>query len=327
MLSLQRKILNERKVNGLHHLKPMLAKIKLTPFDNKNWIFETKYDGYRALALCNGKGKVELYSRNLLSFNSNYPGIVDELKKIPHSCLLDGEITAEDKNGVSHFQLLQHHDKQIKYDLKYYVFDILNLNGHDLTHLSLIERKELLRLLLKKTKMKHVLYSEHIIGKGISFYKRAVKKKEEGIMAKDSQSPYRINKRSNEWYKIKIVHEQEAIICGITEPKGSRSNFGALLLGVYNHRKLKYIGKCGTGFDDESLKELYHLFKPCFIDKPPFKISLKTKDKIQWLEPKYVCQVKFTEWTMQGSMRHPVFMGLRHDKNPKEVIREKIALK
>jgi bifunctional non-homologous end joining protein LigD len=322
-------IRNKKPTNSIDKtvlLKPMLAKIKEFPFDDDEWVFETKYDGYRALALCDGRGKVSLYSRNLMSFNSNYPGIVEELKKMPHHCILDGEVVVEDGKGLSNFQHLQNYRTAKDYTLKYYVFDLLNLDGKDLTNLPLLARKELLQLLLHKTKMKNVIYSEHIVGKGISLYKKAIKNKWEGIMAKNAKSPYRVDSRSSEWLKIKIVNEQEAIICGITEPKGSRSYFGAILLGVYENGKLEYIGKIGTGFDERTLKELFHDFKPSFINKSPFDKELRLRDTIQWMKPKFICQVKFTEWTKDGSMRHPVFMGLRRDLNPKNVAREKIFM-
>ncbi len=300
----------------------MLATLSEGAFDDKDWIFEIKYDGYRALAACDGQGNTELYSRNLLSFNKDFPDAVQNLETMSHQCLLDGEVVVEDDKGVSRFQLLQNYQNTKAGELKYYVFDILNLDGNDLTALPLIERKQLLQLLLKKEKLHNVIYSDHIEEKGISFFASAEKNGLEGIIAKDAHSPYRIDKRSSEWKKIKISKEQEAIIVGITQPKGQRNHFGALLLAVYDGAELQYIGNCGTGFDQKTLAELYKKFQPLFIDKSPFKQKIPLSATVQWIKPQLVCQVKFTEWTKDGSMRHPVFLGLRKDKKAKEVKRE-----
>jgi bifunctional non-homologous end joining protein LigD len=303
-------------------LKPMLAETADEPFDDPDWIFEIKYDGYRALADLDGTGNVELYSRNLLSFNNTYYPVHEELTKIGHDALLDGEIVVEDENGRSHFQLLQNYLSGNHGPLKYYVFDLLRLDGNNLTSLSLIERKELLKLLLKNQKLKTIFYSDHIEEKGKAFYDAALKNKLEGIMAKNAKGAYHPGSRSREWLKIKISSEQEAVIGGITEPRGSRKLFGSLLLGVYENGKLKYVGHCGTGFNEETLHNLYSKFEPYFISKSPFENAVKSNTKAQWVEPKFVCQVKFTEWTKDGSMRHPVFVGLRKDKNPLEVKKE-----
>jgi bifunctional non-homologous end joining protein LigD len=205
----------------------MLAKTAEKAFDDENWVFETKYDGYRALALCNGNGHVQLYSRNLLSFNNKYPQVVEQLQRIKHPCLLDGEVVIEDKTGRSQFQLLQNFMNTGKGNLKYYVFDLLQLNHEDLTGIELLKRKDLLKLLLSKSKLKNILFSEHVSTSGINFYKKAIKEGWEGIIAKRGDSLYLINKRSSDWLKIKIVKQQEAIIAGITAPKGSRSYFGS----------------------------------------------------------------------------------------------------
>ncbi len=301
----------------------MLAELKQTPFDDPEWVFEVKYDGYRALASCDGNGGVELYSRNLLSFNKDFEPFVTALAAMSHSCLLDGEVVIEDKTGRSRFQLLQNYQRNREGELKYYVFDLLKLDGNDLTGLPLLQRKELLKLLLSKQKFKNVFYSEHIVGKGTKAFKLAVKNKQEGIIAKKADSPYLANQRNSNWQKFKITNEQEVVIAGITMPKGGRNYFGALLLGVYNNDELEYVGKCGTGFDEKTLKALYGKFKPLFISKSPFKQRIKLIGKVRWMKPALVCQVKFTEWTDENSMRHPVFLGLRKDKSPYEVKREK----
>ncbi len=299
-------------------IKPMLARAIEKPFDNKDWVFEVKYDGYRTIAVIN-LDQVNLFSRNQLSFDKNFKTIADELTKIKHVAVLDGEIVVEDETGRSDFQLLQNYIKTGKGILKYYVFDILNLDGNDTSGLSLLERKELVEILLRKFPMSNVFYSQHIQEKGISFYQLATKKDLEGIMAKKTNSNYRAGKRSSEWLKIRISQQQEAIIIGVTESKTTRNYFGALLLAQYDDKKLRFIGKCGSGFKEETIKDLYQQFEPHFIDESPIKDKIVLADKIKWLKPNFVCQVKFTEWTQDHLLRHPVFQGLRIDKKANEV--------
>jgi bifunctional non-homologous end joining protein LigD len=304
-------------------LKPMLAKIGDKPFDNKDWVFETKYDGYRALALCNGHGEVKLYSRNLLSYNEKFPAVIKELERLKHPCLLDGEVVVEDKLGRPGFQLLQNYLTNGTGNLKYYVFDLLQLMNEVTRGLELTKRKELLKLLLGKTKLKCIFYSSHVKEYGIKFYSKALKKNWEGIIAKRANSLYLTNTRSSDWLKIKIAKQQEAIIAGFTAPQGTRKYFGAILLAAIKDGRLKYIGHCGTGFNEETLKNLYEKFKPLFTQKTPFTENVKPNQKVQWLKPRLVCEVKFTEWTGDENMRHPVYLGLREDKKWNEVTVEK----
>jgi bifunctional non-homologous end joining protein LigD len=301
----------------------MLAEVSETPFDNEGWIFEKKLDGYRALANIQDHN-VELYSRNLNSFNASYPSIVEELKKIGHTVILDGEVVAENGRGRSEFQLLQNTGNN-KPRLKYYVFDLLHLNGYDLYEVPLLERKDLLKMLLDEARLENIIYSEHTAGKGVAFYNAAVKKNLEGIIAKNASSPYRVAHRSAEWLKIKINQQQEMIIAGFTAPKGARSYFGSLLLAYYEEGELLYAGNCGTGFTEKTLAMLYTKAKPYFIDASPFKEKIPLSGKVQWLDPELVCQVKFTEWTKDGHLRHPVYLGLRNDKKADDVVREKPA--
>ncbi|MFL5764074.1 MAG: DNA ligase D [Bacteroidia bacterium] len=303
--------------DDLLQIRPMLASLAEKPFDDENWIFEVKYDGYRAIAAIDQS--VHLYSRNNISFNELFAALVPELKKIEHTAILDGEVVVENSMGRSDFQLLQNYRLNGKGILKYYVFDLLNLDGIDLRDQPLQKRKELLKLLLEGIKSSHVVYSDHIEKDGTSFFKSAVKNNLEGIIAKEKDSIYHSGKRSKQWLKIKISHQEEAIIAGFTAPGGSRKHFGSLILGAYNGKELKYLGNCGTGFNDASLKELYQKLKPLFISKSPFKERIRRREQIQWVKPKIVCQVKFTEWTSDGHMRHPVFAGLRIDKSAKEV--------
>lgn len=300
-------------------LKPMLANSTEKPFDNPDWIFENKFDGYRTVAVINSDD-VELWSRNHLSFNSNFKSLIPELKKINHIAVLDGEVVVEDNNGKASFQLLQNYIKTGKGNLKYYVFDILNLDGNSTLKLNLLERKELLKILINKQKLSTVFYSEHTVGDGIKQFEKAIKNQSEGIIAKKSESNYLPDKRTSDWLKIKIVQQEEAIIIGLTEPKKSRKNFGALLLGQYNGKKLQFIGKCGTGFNEETLKKLYETLQPYFTTTPTVEDKLALRDTIQWVKPKLVCQVKFTEWTDDMHLRHPVYLGLRMDKNVSDVI-------
>jgi len=302
---------------------PMLADSKEKPFDSADWVFENKYDGYRTIAVIS-PNEVALFSRNQISFTSNFKPIADELKKIKHSVVLDGEVVVENASGRSDFQLLQNYIKTKKGQLAFYVFDILSLDGNDITKLILLERKELLKLLLKKQNLSNIFFSEHVEENGVEFFDLAVKNKTEGIIAKKKNGLYSSARRTDEWLKIKISQQDEAIIIGITEPKNSRNFFGALLLGQYDGRSLRFIGKCGSGFTEPTLKDLYKQFKPYFTAINPSVDKPALRDKIQWIEPQFVCQVKFTEWTKDKHLRHPVYLGLRIDKKVSEVKTEKI---
>ncbi|HMK07024.1 MAG TPA: DNA ligase D, partial [Flavobacterium sp.] len=300
-------------------ITPMLATTVEGAFDRKDWIFEIKYDGYRTVAVIE-PDSVNLFSRNKISFNKNFKSVAEELSQIKHSAVIDGEVVVEDDSGKSDFQSLQAFQKNGTGILKYYVFDILQLDGHDTMQLTLLERKQLLEMLIENAKLKNVIYSKHIEEKGKDFFEAAIKNKLEGIIGKDAQSPYRPGKRSDEWVKIKIIQQEEAIIIGHTEPKGSRMHIGSLLLGQYHDGELTYIGNCGSGFTDTVLKELYEKFKKLETTTPTVKEKIKViGGKINWLKPELVCQVKFTEWTQDGHLRHPVYLGLRVDKKTEEV--------
>lgn len=299
-------------------IQPMLANTKEKAFDDTNWVFENKYDGYRAISVINPTD-VQLFSRNELSFNANFKPIADELQKIDHIAVLDGEIVVEDENGKANFQLLQNYLKTGFGTLKYYVFDLLNLDGNLITDLSLLERKELLKILFNKYDFTNIFYSEHTVEKGLKQFDLSIKNKGEGIIAKKADSTYIPNKRSSDWLKIKISNEEEAIIIGITQPKNSRKYFGAILLGQYYGKRLQFIGKCGTGFTDATLKELYTKLQPHFVNESPISEKIVLRDQIQWVKPKLVCQVKFSEWTNDKHLRHPVYLGLRIDKKANEV--------
>ena len=248
-------------------IKPMLATLVDAPFDNPEWLFEVKWDGYRALAYLD-KG-VTLYSRNEKVFNF-FPTINKDLSNLNVQAVFDGEIVILDENGKSDFQLMQNYQRTKKGALYYYVFDLLFLNGQDLRAFPLIERKKKLQKLLKSASLSYVRYSDHIVSKGKGFFKQAKEHDLEGIMAKHMQSTY-VSRRSRQWLKIKTHQRQEAIIAGFTEPRGSRKKFGALLLGVYDNKKqLQFIGLVGTGFDEKSLQDIHEKMIPLIQTKSPF---------------------------------------------------------
>lgn len=299
----------------------MLATLVDSPFDDPRWIFETKWDGYRALAYVDQS--VNLYSRNENSFNHQFPLIVEELRQMKEQAILDGELVILDTNGRSDFQLMQNYQNTQHGALYYYVFDLLYLNGEDLRHLPLLERKEKLNALLFHYDFSFVRYSQHIAGKGVALFKQAQKYNLEGIIAKHGDSEY-VSARTKQWLKIKTQQRQEVIIGGFTEPQGSRKKFGSLLLGVFDaNKELISVGHVGTGFDDKTLVSLHEKMKPLIQKTCPFKIKPKSRTKSTWLKPKLICEVSFSEWTQEGMMRHPVFQGLRVDKQPKTVVKEK----
>jgi bifunctional non-homologous end joining protein LigD len=305
-----------------NYIKPMLSKEIDKPFSDKEWIYEIKWDGYRAIAELNGRD-VKLYSRNGNSFNASYPIVEDELKKLNITATLDGEIVVLDEEGKSNFQLLQYYGSETQHPIVYQVFDLLFVNKQNTCDLPLRDRKELLKKLLRKNDV--VKYSDHIKENGIGFFEASVKNDLEGIMAKKSDSLYRPGVRTGEWLKIKNHKSQEAIITGFTKPTGSRKYFGALVLGIRDGDALKYIGHTGSGFDSETLSEMNKLLKPLIQKKSPFEETIKTNMPVTWVKPVLVCEIKFTEWTRDGKMRHPIFLRLRNDKKAKDVTTEAVT--
>lgn len=308
-------------------VKPMLATLTEQPFDKKDWLYEIKWDGYRAISYLN-KSKVTLLSRNQLSFNEKFDVIADALQEWNTKAVIDGEIVALNDEGNPDFQALQNYLKTGKsVQLAYYVFDLLWYDGRDLTQLPLIERKEILRQVLPADN-DLIRFSEHITGEngqGTAFYKAALEKGLEGIMAKDADSSYGPGKRSDSWLKVKNNLQTEAIICGYTAGRNSRKHFGAVILGKYKNGILHYIGHTGGGFDTKSLKELYDKFQPLITNKSPFKVKPKTNMPATWLKPELVCEVKFAEETREGILRQPIFLGLREDKQAKNEKKEKVV--
>lgn len=292
----------------------MLAKEIDEPFNSKEWIFEVKWDGYRAIAHT-GKN-VQLYSRNGNSFLDKYPAIESALSKIKQNYIIDGEIVILDEKGHPDFQKLQHYEDFKNYPLIYYVFDILKIENENLYDLNLIERKKLLKEIFPNGNI--IKYSDHISTDGIDFFKIAKQKNLEGIMAKKSDSLYKPGTRTSDWLKIKNHKTADVLIAGFTEPTGSRKYFGSLILGIKENNKLIYVGNAGTGFSDSKLKEIHALLQPYIIKNSPFSLNTKIPNAT-WVKPEYVCEVKFTEWTSDRKLRHPVFIRLRDDKNSNQI--------
>jgi len=309
---------NASKVKG--PVKPMLATLAEDPFDDDEWLFEIKWDGYRAVAETNGKS-TRLYSRNGLSFLDAYPAITNELQAIKKKMILDGEIIAVNEHGHPDFQLLQHAAKDPSTAIAYQVFDILELDGQDLSDLPLVERKKILLEALPESD--HIRYCDHVEKRGKEFFTVVKAQELEGVIAKRMDGLYMKGLRSKGWLKIKNHRSQEVVIGGWTAPRNSRKHFGALLLGVYDTGKLRYVGHTGTGFDARSLKELAATMAPLERKTSPFAGEVEANEAATWVTPKLVANVKFTEWTRDRVMRHPVFLGLRVDKDAKSVHAEK----
>ncbi|HEX2966642.1 MAG TPA: non-homologous end-joining DNA ligase [Syntrophorhabdaceae bacterium] len=317
---LPQKELTKAKLSPMpHHISPMLATLVKDPFDDDQWVYEVKWDGYRAIAEIKNKAVV-FYSRNQLSFEERFSPIMDSLKTFDLHAILDGEVVVIDSKGFPDFQMLQDYRTSRKGQLLYCVFDLLYYDGRDLTGLSLLTRKDLLKKILPVSK--NIKYSEHVAKDGILFFQVVKEKGLEGIVAKHSLSTYQMGKRSREWLKIKAQLTQDAIIAGFTEPKGTRKDFGALVLGVYKNGELVFIGHAGGGFSAKKLKEIHAQLKPLIRKKTPFKVAPKTNTPVTWLKPEKVCEVAFHGWTTEGIMRQPVFMRMREDKPASEVIRE-----
>ncbi len=311
-------------------VSPMLATLVDEPFDEPGWIYEIKWDGYRAIALCN-QSKVELISRNNKSFNEKFYSIYDALKALDLWAVLDGEIAVL-KNGVSSFGALQNWRSEADGELVYYVFDLLWLNGHNLMEWPLTRRRELLRTLLPKGGI--IRESENFETSAIEFLKAAGKMGLEGIIAKRADSIYKPGDRGRDWLKIKVHKRHEVVIGGYTKNDDSPKAFSSLLVGVYDKGRLHYIGKIGTGFNGKQQKEMIAVFKPLITDKTPFKeipdINKPSRFRPHpphaeaiWLKPELVCEVSYAELTDEGIMRHPSFEGMRADKAAKDVHPEK----
>jgi bifunctional non-homologous end joining protein LigD len=304
-------------------IHPMLATLVDGPFSNPEWIFETKWDGFRSICFI-GNGKSRFVSRNQIDMTPQYPELANVAKQIAaKEAILDGEIVALDQDGMPRFQLLQPRVGR-KSGLEalrghghivYYVFDLLYLDGFDLTSCSLVERKEALQQILRPASF--IKLSEHIVGDGERFFKQIEKFHLEGMIAKRAASPY-VQKRSRDWLKVKTVQRSEVVIGGYTQPRGSRSHFGALVVGLYRGRDLHYVAHVGGGFNHRTLAEIYKLMQPLKTKESPFVEAPKTNEPVQWIKPRRVAEVKFSEWTADRRLRHPVFIGLREGKKAED---------
>jgi bifunctional non-homologous end joining protein LigD len=301
-------------------IQPMLATLVREPFDHPDWIFEVKWDGYRAVAEIRDGG-ASLYSRNGISFDKKFFPIVGSLRKLRFDAVLDGEIVVVDDQGRSDFQMLQHYQDSGSGHLLYYVFDLLYFRGHDLTGLPLLRRKELLKKILPS--IPKIRFSDHVWKEGVLFYNVVKEKGLEGIIAKHTQSVYEAGRRSRQWLKVKTQLTQEAVIAGFTEPGGGRKYFGALVLGVYEGDELMYIGHVGGGFGANNLRDIHKKLEPLIQGECPFTVKPETNAPVTWVKPEIVCEVALSGWTEDAVMRQPIFLRLREDKAAREVVREK----
>jgi bifunctional non-homologous end joining protein LigD len=301
-------------------VKPMLASVAEEPFDHPDWIFEVKWDGYRAIAEIRDKG-VSLYSRNGISFDKKFSPVAESLRKFGFDAVLDGEIVVTDDQGRPDFEQLQHYHDTENGHLLYSVFDLIYFQGHDLTSLPLVRRKELLKKILPSDP--RVRFSEHIAKEGVLFYAVCREKGLEGIVAKHSQSTYEAGRRNRQWLKVKTRVTEEGVIAGFTEPGGGRNYFGSLVLGAYEGDELFSIGQVGSGFTAKSLKDLRGKMEPLVQKECPFTVKPETNAPVTWVKPELVCEVSFSGWTEDAVMRQPVFLRLRSDKDAREVVREK----
>ena len=313
-------------------VQPMLAVSTEEPFNGKDWLFEIKWDGYRAVSFIRD-GNVRLVSRN----QNDLTGQFSELKTLPASVraktvILDGEVVALDGQGRASFSLMQQRTGFRKYGQRvagergipivYYVFDVIYVDGYDLHKVSLEQRKAVLQKILIPGD--GVRYSDHYPEQGLALFEVAKQKGLEGIVAKRRESCYE-ERRTREWMKIKITKTLEAVIGGYTEPEGSRKHFGSLVLGLYNEKKeLVHVGQAGTGFDQKLLKKVFDVLQKREVPRSPFHGLVDAK-KVHWVKPDVVAEIKFGEWTHETSdgglkLRAPVFMGLREDKDPKECV-------
>ena len=315
-------------------LKPMLATLVDEPFDDPDWVYEVKWDGYRALGFVN-KGNVELLSRNYKSFNDKFYPIYKSLQDWKINAVVDGEILVINDKGVSNFGDLQNWRSEADGELVYYIFDLIWYDGKDLTELPLTQRQAILKEILP-TDDDNIRLSKVFAVGGIDFFNAAQRMGLEGIIAKKANSTYSAAARSKEWLKIKVHKRQEVVIGAYTLNKGSSKRFSALLLGVFEDGKFRYVGKVGTGFNDKIQQEMMEQFEPLVIKETPFEEEPDYNKpsrfrpnpphaKATWLKPELVCEVAFSEVTSDGVFRHPSFQGMRMDKKAKDVVRE-IAL-
>jgi bifunctional non-homologous end joining protein LigD len=290
----------------------MLATLVREPFHKPGWVYEEKYDGYRILAYKEGS-RVRLFSRNAIDRTDRFSDIAAAMSTLrPTTLLFDGEVSVFDRRGISRFQLLQNlgTGKSV-----FAVFDCLYKDGKDLRSRPLSERRIALEESTARNKL--IVPSTRLSSDGIEAYRLATERKFEGLVAKDLASRY-VEGRSTFWLKVKVHQEDEFVIGGFTEPSGSRIHFGALLLGAYDSGQLRFVGKVGTGFNDQTLAMLYKKFRPLIRKQTAFVDRPRDRD-VTFLSPKLVAQISYQEWTADKKLRQPVFLGLRDDKSALEV--------
>jgi bifunctional non-homologous end joining protein LigD len=316
-------------------IEPMKARLVDEPPKHGDWLYELKFDGIRAMAIKNDR-KVSLISRNGNKLDARFPEIVGAVKNLPvREYVIDGEVVALDEDGRSSFQLLQGLEMEgRKAPLRFYVFDLLQLDGKSLLGLPLEQRKQVLAKICENVG-DPIRYSGEISGDVKSLLAEVKRRGLEGLIGKQRNSVYEPGRRSGTWIKLKCVNEQEFVIGGYTPPAGSRKYFGAILVGYYEIGKLRFAGKVGSGFTEKSLSMLHKKFREEEHDDCPF-VDLPSKQggewvqgitpsmmkKMHWVNPKFVAEIKFAEWTRDQKLRQPVFLGMREDKAATEVKRE-----
>ena len=288
----------------------MLASEVDAPFSRPGWVFEEKYDGYRVIAYKEG-ARATLVSRSGGDCGERFPDLLASVSRLPvRTAAIDGEAVALDDDLVSNFERLQKGSAPVLFA----VFDCLWLDGRDLRDEPLSVRRAVLEDLVEGSD--RLFPARRLAADGIEAHREARGRGFEGVMGKDESSPYREG-RSRSWLKVKIKQGEELVVAGFTPGRGARSHFGALLLGAWDDRGLRYVGKVGTGFDERTLAALAARLRPLVVDRPPF-VDPPREPGATWVEPRLVAQVAFVEWTFDGRLRQPVFLGLRDDKAPRE---------
>ncbi|MEX0618662.1 MAG: DNA ligase D [Pseudohongiellaceae bacterium] len=299
-------------------LSPQLATLVDKAFDRKNWIFEIKWDGYRALGYRLPKRRMRLISRNGKSLDHRFPGVREALQSLPCEAIVDGEITAIDSEGVPSFSLIQNHERHTE-NIVYFIFDLLYIAGIDIRTVPQLERKILLSELLRGTD-ERLRYSDHVVSDGTAFFRLVCEQGLEGMIAKDGSAPYRDGKRTRHWLKIKREQRQEFIIAGYTEPRKTRTDIGSLLLAYYDEAgSLQFAGHVGSGLDSKTRAALKAKLDALARKTSPLDKAVVTNEQPTWVTPKLVCEVRYTEKTQDRQLRHPVFLGLRDDKDASRI--------
>jgi bifunctional non-homologous end joining protein LigD len=315
-----------RKKSQPEWIAPMLATLTNERFSREGWLFEPKWDGERCLVFRRPR-ELRLLSRNRVLLNDKYPEIAAAFQKqIVNLFIADGEIVTF-KNGITNFAKLQQRmqvahpsaDLLGEVPVWLYLFDLIYLGGYDIRQVPLRYRKELLRNAFDFGGS--LQFTEHRQTEGERYFCQSCRRGWEGVIAKDEESVY-VSGRTRDWLKFKCIKEQEFVIGGYTEPRGSRFGFGALLVGYYHRGKLVFAGKVGTGFDHATLRRLGHRLAQLETPHSPFVGGTLSQRGAHWVKPRLVAQIAFAEWTREDKLRHPRFLGLRDDKKPQDVVRE-----